>query len=560
MKEATKPEFARELKKAVDREMGEMDKKRFVKCPEPTGSEKAKELEARFVLRLKDADKMEWSMKARLVGKDLKAKRYCDPTDSYAPVPPLKLFRMLIASAGGKRVSSADLITAYLQANGFMSEDEFIWIKFWHPIYGIWMYKKISGYIYGCIEAGQIWGRTFADWMVNCLGFTECLNAGSVYVLDFDTATEATTDGIKGSTNAATGFKQWTSLATDTTVGKPSGVLTGKITVSTYVDDPIIICDNIEVEQWFHQMMEDPFDVKFHSFLTPESPLDYCGARITLTVDGQLKVDNNQFIENMLHERGLQDCNSAKNPLTKGTMTKLHANSESKLNAEEATSFRSGLGQIHWLAGTTHPKLATAHSMLARYTANPVEGCLEALKTMVRFAAGCMDECLVAASTVVEGLRVYSDSDWAGEFSVNGETASRSGCLITYNGTPVDWISSKQLCIATSSGDAESRALATAVQRGLQVQYLAEELKLSTPAKLKIYVDANAAIGFARNNGGTSRMKHIDIREAWVQQIRDKEKIEILKIAGTKNPADFFTKLLTNTAFDQATAGLTGKL
>ena len=537
LKEATKPEFARALKKAVDREMGEMEKKRFVKCPEPTASEKAKALEARFVLTLKDADKMDWSMKARLVGKDIKAKRYVDPTDSYAPVPPLKLFRMLIAAAGGKRISSADLITAYLQAHGFLNEADFIWIKFWHPIYGIWLYKKISGYIYGCIEAGQIWGRTFADWMVNCLGFTECLNAGSVYVLDFDVATDATTDGIP-----------------------PNGVLTGKITVSTYVDDPIIVCDNIEVEKWFHQMMEDRFDVKFHSFLTTESPLDYCGARITLTVDGQIKIDNNQFIENMLHERGLQDCNSAKNPLTKGTMTKLHENSESKLNAEEATSFRSGLGQIHWLAGTTHPKLTTAHSMLARYTANPVEGCLEALKTMIRFAAGCMDECLIAASTVTEGLQVYSDSDWAGEFSVNGETASRSGCLITYNGTPVDWISSKQLCIATSSGDAESRALATAVQRGLQVQYLAEELKLSTPARLQIYVDANAAIGFARNNGGTSRMKHIDIREAWVQQIRDKKQIQILKIAGTKNPADFFTKLLTNTAFDQATAGLTGKL
>ena len=92
------------------------------------------------------------------------------------------------------------------------------------------------------------------------------------------------------------------------------------------------------------------------------------------------------------------------------------------------------------------------------------------------------------------------------------------------------------------------------------MQYLAEELRLSIRAKLKVCVDANAAIGFARNNCGTSRMKQIDIREAWVPQIRDKEKIEVFKIAGTKNPADFFTKLLINAAFDQATAGLTGKL
>ena len=166
----------------------------------------------------------------------------------------------------------------------------------------------------------------------------------------------------------------------------------------------------------------------------------------------------------------------------------------------------------------------------------------------------------MANNTITEGLKVYSDSDWAGEYSVNGETASRTGCLITYNGMPVDWCSTKQLCIATSSADAESRALSTSIQRGLHTQYLAEELALHIEPTLPVYVDAAAAIGFARNNGGTSKMKHIDIRAAWVQQIRDKEQIKILKIAGTKNPADFFTKLLTNIEFDKASAGLASKL
>ena len=55
-------------------------------------------------------------------------------------------------------------------------------------------------------------------------------------------------------------------------------------------------------------------------------------------------------------------------------------------------------------------------------------------------------------------------------------------------------------------------------------------------------------------------MKHIDIRAAWVQQIRDKEQIQILKIAGTNNPADFSTKLMTNIEFNRASAGLTSKL
>ena len=537
IKEASKPEFAVKFKAAIDRELQEMGDKRFVKCPEPTEAEKATALEARFVLTVKDAETLDWKFKARLVGKDLKRLRFCDPEDSYAPVPCSKLFRLLMAGAGGKRVSSADLVTAYLQAKGFVNASDFIWIRFWHPIYGIWIYKKLSGYIYGCIEAGQVWGRTFADWMVNALGFTECKNNGSVYVLDFEGDTE---------TPSATGADQ--------------PVLTGKIIVSTYVDDPIIVCDNEGLETWFHQMLEDRFDVKFHSFLTPETPLEYCGARLTLTNDGCIKIDNKKFIEVMLEERGLQDCNPSKNPITKHIMKQLNENADKKLDAAASTVFRSGLGQIHWLASTTHPKLSTAHSMLARYTANPVEGCLEALKAMCRYTAGCMEDCLMANNTIIEGLKVYSDSDWAGEYSVNGETASRTGCLITYNGMPVDWCSTKQLCIATSSADAESRALSTSIQRGLHTQYLAEELALHIEPTLPVYVDAAAAIGFARNNGGTSKMKHIDIRAAWVQQIRDKEQIKILKIAGTKNPADFFTKLLTNIEFDRASAGLASKL
>ena len=121
---------------------------------------------------------------------------------------------------------------------------------------------------------------------------------------------------------------------------------------------------------------------------------------------------------------------------------------------------------------------------------------------------------------------------------------------------PVDWASAKQLAVTTSSGDAEARALATGVQRGLQMQYIAKELGLNTAAKLSLNVDATAAIGFARNNGGGSRMKHIDVREDWVQSIRDKKWIVIQKIGTRENPADFLTKLFSQAEFDRIGAGL----
>ena len=531
-KEATRPESFEKTKAAIDRELGEMAKKAFMlDGAVPTQAEMDGALEGRMVLTIKDADSFNWFMKARLVAKDIKSKRWCDPAESYAAVPSLKAFRLLMAASGSKHVSTADLITAYLQQDKF-KDGKWIWLKFTNPITKQVEYRKLSKFIYGCQEAGQKWSDCFRAWMLG-LGFTELKNAGSMYVMDCWSA--------EGKSDRPTNIK-------------------GKIVVSCYVDDPAIVCDNAEIEAWFHQELDNRFDVKHHSYLSAGNPIEYCGTRLTKPVDGGLKIDNRKFIERLLDARGMQDCNAAKNPITKATLQHLHANADNKLNAELSTVARSTMGELHWLAATTHPKLAVAHSMLAKYSANPCEGLLEALKTAIRYAAGAVDDCLYIPAEINSGLECYTDSDWAGNYSIDGCTRSRSGMLIRYNGVPVDWLSSKQLCIATSSADAESRALSTGVMRGLQMQYIAEELMLYTPRMLPVFVDAEAAIGFARNNGGGSKMKHIDIREQWVQSIRDKAQIKITKVCGKKNPADFFTKLMTNAEFARTSQGLSAKL
>ena len=248
--------------------------------------------------------------------------------------------------------------------------------------------------------------------------------------------------------------------------------------------------------------------------------------------------------------------------MTKGTLARLDEakRDEKFLGKEESTEFRSLLGMLHWLAATTMPKMSVAHSLLAKYTANPVAGCMDALKQAVRFAAGCKWECLVMGTGGCTDLKLYSDSDWAGLHSTTGDISSRSGGLITYGGVPVDWWSTKQLSIATSSGDAESRALSTAVQKGLQLQHIAQELGIQTPEQLQTYCDAEAAIGFAKNNGGGSKMKHLDVRLGWIQQIRQRGQIQLQKIAGPSNPSDFFTKVMAKTEFARTSKSFNGKL
>ena len=67
---------------------------------------------------------------------------------------------------------------------------------------------------------------------------------------------------------------------------------------------------------------------------------------------------------------------------------------------------------------------------------------------------------------------------------------------------------------------------------------------------MAIYTDATAAKSFIENTGGASKMKHIDIRSAWVAQVRDRHNFRFDKVAGTANEADAMTKLLEGSEFN----------
>ena len=75
------------------------------------------------------------------------------------------------------------------------------------------------------------------------------------------------------------------------------------------------------------------------------------------------------------------------------------------------------------------------------------------------------------------------------------------------------------------------------------------------PKVTEIQIDAGAAMGFINNTASISRMKHIDIREAWVQTLRDK-RITFKRIPGEQNKADFFTKIHTGPKVKEALENL----
>ena len=255
-------------------------------------------------------------------------------------------------------------------------------------------------------------------------------------------------------------------------------------------------------------------------------------------------------MDKILEAAGMTDCNISKGPLSKDLL-KIAAEEQKHgilLDAEGKALHEKYVGEFVWLASTTHAPIATTVSILGSFNGKPTPTSLKMCKNMLRYLKGTRQRRLVKKAGNKEGLVIWTDSDHAGLWAVTGNTLSRMGILITYNGFPVLWKSASIKATCQSSGEAEVYALSEAIRHALHMKYVGEELTISMPVQPIINCDASAAIGFADCVEGVGRMKHIDLRSCWVQQMRSDETIKI-KCDGTANKADHFTKILPLEAF-----------
>ena len=61
---------------------------------------------------------------------------------------------------------------------------------------------------------------------------------------------------------------------------------------------------------------------------------------------------------------------------------------------------------------------------------------------------------------------------------------------------------------------------------------------------LLLQVDNAAAVAFAKGRVRRTKMKHIDVRQAWVMALRDADVVQVEKVGTEDNLADLFTKIL----------------
>ena len=105
--------------------------------------------------------------------------------------------------------------------------------------------------------------------------------------------------------------------------------------------------------------------------------------------------------------------------------------------------------------------------------------------------------------------------------------------------------SASQCAFTLSSAEAEFYAMIEAVTRAKGLISLAREMGFEGLANVvRLGTDSSAAKSFVCRRG-LGKMRHLEIRDLWLQKEVSEGKVEVSKVRGESNPADLMTKVLS---------------
>ena len=133
----------------------------------------------------------------------------------------------------------------------------------------------------------------------------------------------------------------------------------------------------------------------------------------------------------------------------------------------------------------------------------------------------------------------FTDSDWAG---CKKTCRSTSGGAATIGRHTIKTWSTTQATVALSSGEAELFSLVKGACISLGLISLANDSGIDLGATL--HTDASAAVGMVGRQG-LGKLRHLNVQYLWIQDRIKSEELKVLKVPGTDNPADLFTKHLS---------------
>ena len=239
----------------------------------------------------------------------------------------------------------------------------------------------------------------------------------------------------------------------------------------------------------------------------------------------------------VLKALGMEECSPVKTPEAADKSSGCKGDEEEgELDREGATRYRAVVARLNYLA-QDRPDIRNVTAKLCCHMSCPKVADLTKLKRVARYLryrprAGQLMKWQRADAKI----RVYTDSDWAGDQS---NRKSYTGVAIFYGGHLIKTMSKQQAVVSLSSMEAELYALCKGTTEGLGIQSYFKDL--GRQREVETYVDSSAALSLTSKRG-LGKAKHISVQHLWVQGAARDKRTTFCKVLGRDNPADLMTK------------------
>ena len=306
--------------------------------------------------------------------------------------------------------------------------------------------------------------------------------------------------------------------------------------MSAHVDDCLIACKSATVMSAFKQDLLSRFVGTDEGEVT-----EYLGCEIIRDREARTaRIVQSGYAERVLKTFGMWDCNPVKTPLDAN-------NRLSKRDCPEVVDpnvhrrYRSIVGCLSYLVNMTRPDLAFSYSQLSKFAQYPGMVHLEAAERVLQYVRATYDQGISYYDLGPDKrnkLGGWVDRDFASDID---SRKSMTGYLMSLNGGPISWKSSRQGGVTLSSSEAEFVAASQAGQEVVYLRALLRGFGYTQKGPTEIWEDNASCIMMSENPTNRDRSRHVDVKVHFLRDLVRDGHVKLLKCAGPQNVFDALT-------------------
>ena len=309
---------------------------------------------------------------------------------------------------------------------------------------------------------------------------------------------------------------------------------TGALVVA-HADDLLIAASEKDMELEFITIgLDKVFKVKWGATMS-EDWTKFLGRQLRRRGDKIFARVPDTCYNAVLAEHGFEQCR----PLSIPCVAQRTVGNEDPLTPEQARQFRRIVGRLMWVA-PERLYLAFAVKELARHVQGPTEQHRGVMKRLLRYIKGTVNaqlELKLIDAPETEVCAVVGASWASGQ-----DCRSTSGGTLWLAGWPIGhWSRTAQ-----STCEAELMAINTGASEAKLVQSVLQELGVQAAVRVESVLSSAVMVTARR---GFGRLRHVRVRQLWLQEETRAGRIVVEHISGDSNVADLQTKALPTALF-----------